>query len=187
MAITLLFPYIVVYGNGVKMGKQAPTTESLPVSPEPSIDNLILTKQVGVFGPGAYQWINNRWQFVLDYAIICNELFGVSQAYVVMPYAGDNLLPVGNSGAAIVSVYKNGVLMPSTMYSITMAGIALNNQTASNEVYLVMQDSPIDPTMAITGGGGIADAPVDGNPYVRKNGAWENLQSELNEGVFTGQ
>src|SRR5579859_6198095 len=105
MAITLLFPYIAINAAGNKTPMQGPTVESLPVVPDSLGENLILTKQVGIFGPGAYQWSNNRWQFILSYTIICSELYGVSQAFVAMPNAGDNLIPVGDSGAAIVSVY----------------------------------------------------------------------------------
>jgi hypothetical protein len=186
MAITLLFPYTVIYSNGVQVSRQAPTTDRLPITPDAQGDNLVLTTQVGVFGPGAYQWSNNRWQFILEYATICSELFGVADAYVIIPGSGDNLLPVGNSGSAIVSVFKNGVQMPTSAYTITTQGISLNVPTILYEVYVVMQVSPMNATTPITGGG-IPDAPDDGNPYVRKNAAWENLQNELNEGVFTGQ
>lgn len=126
MAITLFFPYIAILANGQKVSMQAPTTESLPVIPDSQGENLVLTKQVGVFGPGAYQWMGNRWQFVVSYAAICSELFGVSQGYVSTPNAGDNLIPVGDSGAALVSVYRNGTLLvQNSAYTVTTQGISL--------------------------------------------------------------
>jgi hypothetical protein len=186
MAITLQFPYMLVV-SGMIIPKLAPTAESLPIMPTDTNENLVLTQQVGVFSAGAYQWMNNRWQFVVDYNTICNELFIISQAYVIIPSVGDNLLPIGNSGAAIVSVYRNGVLMPTTSYTVIGSGISLMRAASQNEVYLVFQNSPMTPTTPIPGpGGGIADAPTDGNPYVRKNAAWEDLQNELNEGTYTG-
>lgn len=184
MAITLLFPYIAVLATGQKIAMQGPTVESLPSVPDSLGENLVLTKQVGVFGPGAYQWINNRWQFILAYSTICAELFGVSQAYVCIPNTGDNLLPVGDSGAAIVSVYKNGAIVPTSSYTIINTGISLKTPVKANEIFVVLQDSPLSATTAINGG--IPEAPVNGSSYVRKNAAWENLQNELNEGVFTG-
>jgi hypothetical protein len=185
MAITLLFPYTMTYG-GQQTARLAPTTDSLPVTPDTNGDNLVLTQQVGVFSAGAYQWTNNKWQFVIDYKTICNELFAFSKAFVILPSGGDNLLPIGNSGAAIVSLYKNGVLQPPSYYSVTSSGISLVRPAMLYEVYLVFQTSPIQPTTPIPSGGGISDAPDDGNAYVRKDAAWENIQSELNEGVFTG-
>lgn len=186
MAITLLFPYIAITASGQKIPMQGPTVESLPVMPDTQGENLVLTKQVGIFGPGAYQWSNNRWQFILSYTTICSELYGVSRAFVAMPNAGDNLIPVGDSGAAIVSVYRNGTKLAANSYSVTSLGISLTAPTRENEVYVVIQDSPLTPTTPIAGGG-IPDAPVNDTAYVRKNAAWENLQNELNEGVFTGQ
>jgi len=95
-------------------------------------------------------------------------------------------LPVGDNGAAIVSVYKNGVLQPTTAYTKTPQGISYNAPFSNMfDVYLVMQQSPITPTMALTGGG-IPEAPVDEDAYVRKNAGWENIQNELIEGNFTG-
>jgi hypothetical protein len=184
MAITLLFPYMLVVG-GKTTPMLAPTADSLPITPTTNA-NLVLTQTVGVFAAGAYQWTNNKWQFVIDYQTICNELFIISQAFLVMPAAGDNLLPIGNSGDAIVSVYRNGVLLPQTSYTIVGSGISLMRPAVAYEVYLVFQNSPITPTTPLPSGGGISDAPTDGTPYVRKNAAWENLQSELNEGAFTG-
>jgi hypothetical protein len=184
MAITLLFPYTLVI-NGNTTATLAPTADSLPITPTTNT-NLVLTQQVGVFAAGAYQWTNNKWQFVIDYPTICNELFVLSKAFVIMPSAGDNLLPIGNSGAAIITLYKNGVLQPQSAYSAVSSGISLVHPAAAYEVYLVFQNSPITPTTPIPSGGGISDAPVDGNAYVRKNAGWDNIQNELNEGGFTG-
>jgi hypothetical protein len=185
MAITLLFPYMLVNGGRIT-ARLAPTVESLPISPTTD-DNLILTQQVGVFAAGAYQWVGAKWQFVVDYKTICNEMFVLSQAFTVLPLGGDNLLPIGDSGAAIVTVYKNGVIMASSAYTVTSAGISLVKPAVLFDVYLVFQTSPITPTTPISGGGGgIPDAPVNGTAYVRKNGAWEDIQNELNEGIFTG-
>jgi hypothetical protein len=184
MAITLLFPYTLITGGKV-IPSLAPTADSLPITPT-TYSNLVLTQQVGVFAAGAYQWTNNKWQFVVDYNTICNELFILSQALLVIPSGGDNILPIGDSGSAIVSVYRNGVLMPTSSYSVTSSGISLVRPAVLYEVYLVFQNSPITPTTPIPSGGGISDAPVDGNAYVRKNAAWDNIQNELNEGVFTG-
>jgi hypothetical protein len=185
MALTLQFPYMLVVGGKI-MSMLAPTADSLPITPTTST-NLVLTQQVGVFSAGAYQWTNNKWQFVIDYDTICNELFGLSQAFVVIPSGGDTILPIGNSGAAVITVYRNGVLIPSNSYTVVSSGIALSRPAVLYEVYLVFQNSPITPTTPIPGGGsGIIDAPADGNPYVRKNANWENLQDELNEGAFNG-
>jgi hypothetical protein len=185
MAITLLFPYTLVVG-GKTVPSLAPTAESLPITPTINT-NLVLTQQVGVFAAGAYQWTNNKWQFVIDYNTICNEVFTFSQAFLVMPMGGDTLLPIGNSGAAIVTVYRNGVSLSSTAYEVTSTGISLLRPAAMYEVYLVFQTSSITPTTPISGGGGgIPDAPSNGTAYVRKNSAWESIQNELNEGVFTG-
>jgi hypothetical protein len=154
-----------------------PTTET----------NLVLTQQVGVFAAGAYQWTNNKWQFVIDYNTICNEVFTFSQAFLVMPMGGDTLLPIGDSGAAIVTVYRNGVPLSSSAFEVLSTGISLSRPAAMYEVYLVFQTSSITPTTPISGGsGGIPDAPSNGNAYVRKNSTWESIQNELNEGVFTG-
>ncbi len=164
----------------------APTADSLPITPTTD-SNLVLTQTVGVFAAGAYQWTNNKWQFVIDYQTICNELFELSQAFVVIPAGGDNLLPIGDSGAANVTLYRNGVLQPTTAYSVVSNGISLVRPAILYEVYLVFQNSPIKPTTPVPdGGGGISDAPDDGVAYVRKNEAWENIQNELNEGAFNG-
>lgn len=185
MAITLQFPYMQVI-SGKITPMLAPTADSLPITPTTS-SNLVLTQQVGVFAAGAYQWTNNKWQFVIDYNTICNELFILSQAFVIMPSGGDNILPIGNSGAANVGVYRNGVLLPPSAYTVISSGISLVRPAILYEVYLVFQNSPITPTTPIPGGGsGIVDAPADGHPYVRKNAAWEDLQNELNEGAFNG-
>jgi hypothetical protein len=184
MAITLLFPYTLVI-NGTQSATLAPTADSLPITPTTNT-NLVLTQQVGVFAAGAYQWTNNKWQFVIDYQTICNELFILSQAFLIMPSGGDNILPIGDSGAAIVSVYRNGVLQQKSAYTVIGSGISLVRPAAAYEVYLVFQNSPITPTTPIPSGGGISDAPSDGNAYVRKNAAWGNIQNELNEGAFTG-
>lgn len=185
MAITLFFPYIAILSNGQKVSLQTATAETLPLTPDAQGENLVLTKQIGVFGPGVYQWFNNKWQFILSYENVCDELFGISQMYVAMPHPGDNLIPVGDSGSAIVSVYRNGIIVAPSTYEVTTLGISLNSPTRAGEVYVVVQASPITPTTSISGGG-IPDAPTDGSAYVRKNGAWENIQNELNEGSFTG-
>jgi hypothetical protein len=186
MAVSLLFPYIALNGSK-QLLMQAPTTDSLPLVPDNRGQNLVLTQQVGVFAAGGYQWVNSRWQFVVSYAVICNDLFGVSQAFLVMPNVGDNLLPIGDSGAALVAVYRNGSLLSSSSYSVVNTGIVLTRPAALYEVYLVFQRSPLTPTTPVSGGGGgISDAPSDGHAYVRKNASWEIIQNELNEGNFTG-
>lgn len=184
MAITLFFPYVAVLPNGQKIPMQGMTVESLPVNPDGFGENLILTKQVGVFGPGAYQWVNNRWQFILSYSTICSELYGVSQVFVALPNAGDNLIPIGDSGAATVTVYKNGIKIPvQTAYSVTTQGISLVNPAKTNDVFAIIQESPIKATTPL----GVTEAPANGLAYVRKDDAWELLQNELNEGSFNGQ
>jgi hypothetical protein len=186
MELTILFPYISVYGSNQVL-QQAITTSSLPTIPDNRGEALVLTQQVGVFSAGSYLWVNNRWQLTLDYATICDQVFGVSRALVLTPGTGDNFLAIGSSGAAIVRVYKNGVLQPTSYYTVTATGISLSRPTVLYEVYLVLQISQITPMTDLSqGGSGIVDAPVDGNAYVRKNAAWENIQNELNEGSFTG-
>lgn len=166
---------------------QGPTVDSLPISPGAQGENLVLTAPVGAYAAGAYQWVNNRWQFLIDYATICREIFTVSQAFVVLTNTGDNVLPIGDSGAAILTIYRNGVVLASSAYYNSSSGIVLNTPAGRFDVYVVLQNSPLMPTTPISGGGGgISDAPVDGNPYVRKNAAWENIQNELTEGVYTG-
>lgn len=185
MAITIFFPYIAILGNGQKIPMQGPTVDSLPITPDSRGENLILTATVGVWGPGAYQWVNNRWQFILDYSLITSEIFRISQAYVVFPNAGDNLLPIGPSGQANVTVFKNGTLQPASYYTVTSQGISLVTPARLNEIFVVNQESPITAITPITGSG-VPDAPSDGSAYVRKNAAWGNIQNELNEGKFTG-
>lgn len=187
MAITLFFPYTAIFSNGQKVSLQAYTAESLPLTPDPKETTLVLTKQIGIYGPGVYQWFNNKWQFVLSYENVFNELFGITKIYIATPNSGDNLIPVGDSGQAIVSVYRNGGVLAPSAYDIVTEGISLKSPTNTGEVYVVKQASPITPTTIIpSGGSGIPDAPINGLAYVRKNGAWEDISSELNEGSFTG-
>jgi hypothetical protein len=186
--LTIYFPYTAVTGSGQQTDLVAPLAASLPIAPENNVGNLILTQQVGVFGPGAYQWVQSkgRWQFILPYTLICQQLFGVSQNYVVMPNAGDNLLQIGSSGAAIVSVYRNSYLLPEDAYSVVPQGITLVTSALNGDVFVVIQISPLLPTTDISSGGGIPEAPDDGTAYVRKNEGWEDIQNELNEGNYTG-
>jgi hypothetical protein len=184
MAVILYLPYTYVTPNGTQIPSLAPTVDSFPITPDERGNNLILTVQKGVYAPGAYQWVDSRWQFILPYETVCQQLFGLSANFVCVPNVGDNLLPIGNSGAANVDVYRNSVQI--TGFSLQPQGVALPNPASRDDVYVVVQWSPIKPTDSITGGGGIPDAPTDGQAYVRKNLAWEQLQSEVNEGQFTG-
>jgi hypothetical protein len=104
MAVTLQFPYTLVQANGTKVPQLAPSVDSLPSNPTTTL-NVVLTATVGAFAAGAYQWVQskNRWVFVIDYNSISNQLFTISQAYLCFPNAGDNMLPVGDTGQAWVT------------------------------------------------------------------------------------
>ncbi|QBX06687.1 hypothetical protein H1O16_gp274 [Burkholderia phage BcepSaruman] len=183
MSVALFFPYSIVRSNGGITNAFAPLVDTLPAYPDTRGLNLILTQSVGVFSPGAYQWSDtkSRWQFILDYQLICQQLFALSDAFLYVANPGDNLIPIGNSGAALLSVYKNGY--KTTAFSSTAAGISLNQPATNGDMYLVSRVSPITPTSAISG---IGDAPVDSKVYVRSNAAWQDIQSSLNEGAFVG-
>jgi hypothetical protein len=181
MAVTLFIPYIAVQPNGVLVQTSAPTVDSLTSAGTGT--GVVLTNDVGVYAAGGYQWIpsRNRWQFTIDYQTICGQVFGVSQGFVATPNPGDTLIPIGSSGAATVVVRRNGVII--TTYTLNNLGVVLNIPASLGDVYVIIQYSPLTATTAI----GVTDAPIDGNAYVRKNAAWENLQAETNEGLFTGQ
>jgi hypothetical protein len=186
MPVTLFIPYTILRGDGTFIPTNAPIVDSIPAMPTNGIDNLILTSQFGSFVAGAYQWVpqKNKWQYLIDYDTICSQLFGVSDAYLCFPNAGDNFLPVGSSGNALMEITRNG--SPYTTYEITDTGIVLDLPAVAYDIYLVLQASPYTATSILTGGGGIPDAPDDGIAYVRKLQAWEDIQDELNEGNFYG-
>lgn len=186
MTVQLFIPYTQVLGNGAMTATSAPTVDSIPSTPAAN-QNLILTGPVGTFAAGAYQWVTarGRWQFLVDYQTICSQLFGVSEGYLCFPNTGDNLLPIGGIGQAICNVYRNGARI--TTYTTSSLGVTLSTPAAANDLYLIILISPLTAVTPISvGSGGISDAPNDGNAYVRKSLAWENIQSELNEGIFTG-
>ncbi len=189
MAVQLFIPYSMVLGDGSIVATSAPLVGSLPANPV-TTPNLILTSDVGQFASGAYQWISqkSRWQFVVDYQTICSQIFGVSNAFLCFPNEGDNFLPVGASGEAQVAVFRNGGLLPTTAYEIGTTGIHLLTPAIEYDLDLVIMVNPIRGNTPISGGGGgIPDAPNDGTPYVRNSLEWEELQDELNEGLYTGQ
>lgn len=180
MAVNLFIPYVAVAANGNKTITSAPTVDALPTSPL-SVPNVVLTVTVGAFIPGAYQWVisKNRWQFIVDYQTICSQLFGISTAYVCTPNAGDNLLPVGDAGAAVLKVTRNGAVY--TDYTKLSMGLALGLPATASDIYLVIMQSAINATTSL-----IADAPGNGNAYVRKNLTWSNVLDETNEGFYVG-
>lgn len=182
MAFVLLLPYTIVHSNGSMTPTVAPTVDTLPLNPITE-QNVILTQPFGNYEPGAYQWVANkqRWIFVVDYQTICSQIFGVADAFLCFPNAGDNFLPIGSSGDAQTTVCRNGVIF--TGYEVNSTGIHLDEPAAQDDLYLVMQWSPLRGNSSLTGGG-IPDVPLDDTPYVRKNQAWEQLQQELNEGQY---
>jgi hypothetical protein len=188
VTVQLFIPYSMVLGNGTQIATSAPLVDSLPTTPSSNM-NLILTGVVGTFAAGAYQWVptKSRWQFIVDYQTICSQLFGVSNAFLCFPNAGDNFLPVGPYGQAQVAVYRNGGLQPTSAYTLGTDGVHLVSPALAADLYLVIMVNPMRGNTPISGGGGgISDAPNDGNPYVRNSLAWEQLQNELNEGQYSG-
>lgn len=187
MIVNLNFPYIAIKGDGSKVIFQSSATDRLPSSAslvDTVGNNVVLTDYTGNYKLGMYQYshLRNRWQFVFPYKIICNELFTISQLFVCFPNGGDNLLPLGDTGQALLMVTRNGVSISN--YDRISSGIALQLPAVSGDIYGVVTSSPITAFTAIPAG--IPDAPVDGNPYVRDDGSWEPLQEFLNEGHFVG-
>jgi hypothetical protein len=188
MLIKLNFPYMVVKGDGSKIIAQAPAVDKFPSNitlTEQIGNNIVLTDNINrKYRLGMYQYstIRNRWQFVLPYEVICGELFTISQMFVCFPNAGDNLLPIGDSGQALLTVTRNGVSISN--YDRVNTGLVLNMPAVNGDIYCVLTSSPFTSSTSIPAG--IPDAPLDGIPYVRNDGFWDPLQEFLNEGQFVG-
>ena len=188
MTIQLNIPYTVIKRDGTMVIAQSPTVDMLPSSEtlnEQIGNNVVLIDEVSSkFREGMYQYsqLRNRWQFVLPYSVICSELFSIAQLFVCFPNGGDNLLPIGNSGQSLLTVTRNGVSISN--YDRAHTGLALHTPAVAGDIYGVLSASPLTAATEIPAG--IADAPLDGNPYVRADGFWDPLQEYLNEGQFTG-
>jgi hypothetical protein len=185
----LNFPNTAVKADGQMIIAQSPSVDALPSSAtvvdQVGHNNVVLTADLNdSYRLGMYQYttIRNRWQMVLPYEVICSELFGISTMYVCLPNDGDNLLPIGDTGQALLTVTRNGVSISN--YDRTNTGLALQLPAVRGDVYGILCASPITAATVIPAG--IADAPFDSSPYVRTNGMWDTLQDHLNEGEFTG-
>ncbi len=180
MTVNLFLPYTLVQANGTQTATTSPTVDAIPTSPT-TTPNVVLTTTVGTYVPGAYQYVaaKSRWQFLIDYQTICNQLFGVSNAFLCTPNAGDNLLPIGTVGIATVHITRNGVAL--TQYTVGPTGIVLTTPAAASDMYLVLLSSPLNAMTAF-----VVDAPIDGNAYARNSGGWELVANETNEGSYVG-
>jgi hypothetical protein len=185
----LNFPYTAVKADGQKIIAQSPAVDALPssasVGDKVGHNNVVLTEDSNTgYKLGMYQYVHvrNRWQLVLPYEVICSELFGIAVLYVSFPGAGDNLLPIGDTGSALLTVTRNGVSVSN--YDRSNLGLVLQTPAVNGDVYGILVASPLTPTTAFPAG--IPEAPVDSSPYVRMNGMWDPLQDHLNEGQFIG-
>lgn len=172
MSLDLLIPYTLITGGGA-FSKHSPTVNSFPLVTNTTPDNVILTEKVGDSDPGMYQWNGNlfRWQFIADYETVTSQLFGLANAIICLMPGNTSLLPIGSSGTATITVYRNGVQFSD--YTVTSQGIQLTRPSQENDTYLVLQVS----SLGATSTPGVQDAPNDGNNYVRKSQAWNLLSN----------
>jgi hypothetical protein len=172
MSLDLIIPYKLITAGGT-FSKHSPTVEAFPLVTNTTPDNVILTEKVGNSEPGMYQWNGNlfRWQFLADYETVTSQLFGLADAIICLMPANTSILPIGDSGSATITVYRNGVEFSD--YTVTSQGIQLTRPTQENDTYLILQTS----SLRATSSPGIQDAPNDGNNYVRKNQAWNSLET----------
>lgn len=179
----IFFPYTVVQSNGDLVTSQAPTVDSLPLEPTSSL-SVVLTADHGSAIAGIYQWIINgqggQWRYMAPFAIFCDQLFSISSTFICFPTQGTSLLAVGASGTADLLVYRQGVQISN--YTVGTTGLTLGTPASANDVYLVVQTSTMTPASAA-----VPEAPVvPGEPFVRVDGMWEDLQDFLIEGTFVG-
>jgi hypothetical protein len=158
MSVSLYVPFTAVLADGSTVARIAPTVDEIPLSPVVSYnsggqlvtnDTVVLAETGGRSPAGAYQWGpgSGRWQFMLDYQSICSQLFGVSDAYLCFPNAGDTLMPVGDPGAASVLVSRNGV--KTTAFTTSSQGIVLDTPVELYEMVMVVLQSPITATTPV--------------------------------------
>lgn len=102
----------------------------------------------------------------------------ISELPVGATLTGTEEIPMAQSGATVKMTAQDiaNLAAPTAGVSSVVAGSGIS----------VDNTDPSNPIVSATGGGGIPDAPSDGNLYGRKDGDWEQVPGGGGSGDVTG-